>query len=164
METSSSECSLWDCLITRPLVVRVDECNPSGRSIITAKLSSLWIYKSDFTEHDHHHHHLFSFSYIHENISHSSLKNKYKLMRETEEAATNLSKQFKHKLLKKITCCIVGNLGCDQLQCKKKNKNTHTHKQGNGRLQTTHFGKQYLQKGFERLFVCLFVTRPSEPS
>lgn len=126
METSSSECSLWDCLITRPLVVRVDECNPSVRSIITAKLSSLWIYKSDFTEHDHHHHHLFSFSYIHENISHSSLKNKYKLMRETEEAATNLSKQFKHKLLKKITCCIVGNLGCDQLQCKKKNKNTHT--------------------------------------
>lgn len=92
METSSSECSLWDCLITRPLVVRVDECNPSGRSIITAKLSSLWIYKSDFTEHDHHH--LFSFSYIHENISHSSLKNKYKLMRETEEAATNLSNGF----------------------------------------------------------------------
>lgn len=36
---------------------------------------------------------------------------------------------FKHKLLKKkITCCIVGNLGCDQLQCKKKNKNTHTNR------------------------------------
>lgn len=70
---------------------------------------------------------------------------------------------FKHKLLKKITCCIVGNLGCDQLQCKKKNKNTHTHKQGNGRLQTTHFGKQYLKKVSS---VCLerHVTRPSEPS
>lgn len=64
METSSSECSLWDCLITRPLVVRVDECNPSGRSIITAKQSSLWIYKSDFTEHDHHHHSLIFF-FIH---------------------------------------------------------------------------------------------------
>lgn len=38
---------------------------------------------------------------------------------------------FKHNQTaekkKKITCCIVGNLGCDQLQCKKKNKNIHTH-------------------------------------
>lgn len=73
---------------------------------------------------------------------------------------------FKHNQTaekKKITCCIVGNLGCDQLQCKKKNKNIHTHKQGNGRLQTTHFGKRYLKKV---LSICLehHVMRPPEPS
>lgn len=81
METSSSECSLGGLFNHTPPCGQGRQTQPSGRSIITAEPSSLWIHESNSP---------IFFSDIHENISHSSLKNKYKLKRETERAATNL--------------------------------------------------------------------------